>query len=726
MAETTPPSAGSNYYLRPLNENVNRLAYENNFINIAAAEPSLGVPSDFSYYNNSTTYYFPVIAVADNYGDSRKFTNKCNDFVYFNGNIGVGTATPSEKLTILGGLSASNKLTIGLAHVNGTYYSSILGGAGNTVSGEYSSIVGGTGNTVLSAYSYIGGGFLNIVQSPNSIIVGGTQNYICGIASNINGGAHNIIEAAVSNINGGDYNTITVNADCSVISGGLNNTVSGYLSNINGGQNNLIGSNANHSTISSGYYNAIESCFSSIGGGSCNYTSGVYTSINGGYKNEILESNGSAIVNGSCNLITGFDNVNNFIGNGICNQILDSDQSFIGTGVKNKIDGSSISGIVYGNCNLACNVRCSFIGAGSNNTMCESFASSLVGGYYNRIYGPSYNFIGGGYLNNICGINAGITHGICNKIGGYMASFGSTILGGCLNVIDSNVVGGYLESAYYFCNNIIAGGEENVIVNSNCSSVLGGSCNNIRFSNRSSILGGNNNFLLSSTNTFILASNTSVTSINDTTFVENLSVLRSITSPTRFTENVTMQKNLVVFGTISALSGIVSVATTVAETSTLKIENYGIGPALTVFQDLNYPISHFKTNQNTFAFYIGNTPANPIDGNLANIGINTNTPNEELTVNGSISSNSVLYVSGGNSEIWNKSSLKAITSIGDNINTSYIIYHNFNSTDILTQVVDNLTSSVVYPLITYTSLSTVRISFANLPSSSQYKVILRN
>jgi hypothetical protein len=727
MAEiTTIPSLGSNYYLRPLDENVNRLSYEHNFINIAAAEPSLGVPSTYSFAEPNIKYYFPVISIADNYNDSRKFTNKCADFVYYNNNIGIGTSTPNEKLTILGSVSASQKLTIGLAQINDTDYSSILGGIGHTLVGNYSTVVGGTGNMVLSSYSYIGGGFLNKIEAPNSLIVGGTQNYICGTASNINGGAHNVIEAIGANINGGDYNCITDTGGCSNISGGYNHTISGYASNINGGQNNTIDIEGHHSSISSGYYNLVETIFSNIVGGACNsiLSNSGYSSIVGGVLNQIsIESLASTIVGGVSNTVSDYS-CYSVIAGGRCNTASSAYHQFIGSGFRNTTN--SFYGSIVGGCRN-CNDFSSyaFVGGGEQNCITSSRSSVLVGGFINRILEGGYNSILGGAANNICGSASGIVSGVCNRIGGYMGMCGATILGGFCNTVDTNLLssGGTYQLRLF---SSVLGGCQNTIVNSDRSSIVNGFNNNLRFSTGSSIIGGSNNFLLSSNNSFILTSNARVTGINDTTFVNNLSVLGEITSPTIFTEQSQFNKDLLVYGAISALSGIVSISTTFAETSSLTIENYGIGPALSVFQDGNYPISYFKTNQNTYALYISNTPLNPLDGNQANIGINTQTPNEELTVNGSISSNSIIYVSGGNSDIWNKSSLKSVTSIGDNINTSFTIYHYFNTFDVITQVIDNITSNVVYPLVNYTSLSSIKISFANLPSASQYKVIIRN
>jgi hypothetical protein len=573
-----PTSLGSNFYLNPLDEKINLLAYRYNFLNIKSAEPSLGIPVSSRYALQNQVYYFPIITNASTYIDSRRFSNSNNTLVYFNDNIGIGSQFPEEKLTVVGNISGTQNIVIGENNFSNSSSSSILAGAGNCVLSEYSTIGGGQSNSICadSSYSYIGAGFLNQINAPSGLISGGTQNIICGNSSSIGGGGHNTICAAGSNINGGNYNLIESSADNSSITGGSNNTVSGYASIINGGFNSC--NTGDFSTVSGGYKNLTESGFGSVVGGYCNTASGYY--------------------------------------------------------------GSFVSG---GGCNKT-----------------QSNSNSILGGY-------------------------------CNTASGDY----SVILGGCQN-----------NTMYSYAN------------------ILGG-LNNKNFGYTSSILGGQNN-QLSANNSFILGSNIVVPAgFVDTTFVENLSVLRDITSDINITGNVKIQKNLLVYGSISALSGLTNIASQTVTTSSLRIENYGVGPALYVFQDLDYPISEFVSNQLSTVFYIGNTPANPLDGTTGFIGINTNTPNVELTVNGSISSTGIIYASGGNSEEWNRSSAKAITSIGNNVNTSFVYFHNLNTRDIITQVYDNSSYEVVYPSIANTSTNSITILFATAPTSNQYRIVVR-
>ena len=83
--------------------------------------------------------------------------------------------------------------------------------------------------------------------------------------------------------------------------------------------------------------------------------------------------------------------------------------------------------------------------------------------------------------------------------------------------------------------------------------------------------------------------------------------------------------------------------TVISTTSSLEITNTGTTPALKVTQRGNSDIALFKDNNNTSL----------IIKEGGNVGIGTDTPNEKFTVNGSISSNSIIYDEIGNSKKWN-------------------------------------------------------------------------
>jgi hypothetical protein len=352
MASQEPPSVASNFYLKKLDSTTNNVAYNYNFIDIKSVEPSLGVPSVYTYANPICAYYFPLITNGVNYSDSRRMSNSNNTLVYFNNNIGIGTNIPNKKLTVSGTISGTNNIIIGNNNISNSAYSSILGGnintigssacnstigsgSNNIINGCNSFIGSGTNNTILSAYGYIGGGFFNQVNNSSGLIFGGTSNIVNGNASNINGGGHNIINGASSNINGGTYNII--DGDYNVIAGGIFNHTDQTSSNINGGMCNnatnqfstIAGGRYNTSSgfganIAGGTNNTASGCSSVVAGGYCNTASGNYSTSSGGYSNTI-SGNYSSIINGKNNEVSG--DYSSIIGGQ--NNLLNSNNSFI-------------------------------------------------------------------------------------------------------------------------------------------------------------------------------------------------------------------------------------------------------------------------------------------------------------------------------------------------------------------------------------------------------------
>ena len=101
--------------------------------------------------------------------------------------------------------------------------------------------------------------------------------------------------------------------------------------------------------------------------------------------------------------------------------------------------------------------------------------------------------------------------------------------------------------------------------------------------------------------------------------------------------------DLVITGDLSILGASTIIETNISTTSALQITNTGTDIALTVTQNGNSDVAKFIDDGNTVL----------VLKNGGNVGIKTETPNVELTVNGSISSNSVIYDKFGNSDEWN-------------------------------------------------------------------------
>lgn len=97
--------------------------------------------------------------------------------------------------------------------------------------------------------------------------------------------------------------------------------------------------------------------------------------------------------------------------------------------------------------------------------------------------------------------------------------------------------------------------------------------------------------------------------------------------------DVSASGNLTVTGNLSVLGNSTSIETTVSVASAMSITNVGTGPALTVTQTGANDIATFYDDANT-ALIVK-------DG--GNVGINTATPNEKLTVSGNISASGNIY-----------------------------------------------------------------------------------
>ena len=104
--------------------------------------------------------------------------------------------------------------------------------------------------------------------------------------------------------------------------------------------------------------------------------------------------------------------------------------------------------------------------------------------------------------------------------------------------------------------------------------------------------------------------------------------------------------NVLIYGTLSALSGLEFITTKATTTSSLSIVNVGIGPALYVEQDGFYDIARFVDREGGIVLNVGNItpPAPGTNGGV--IGIRTDFPNHTLTVVGTFSASSDVYTDG--------------------------------------------------------------------------------
>ena len=141
----------------------------------------------------------------------------------------------------------------------------------------------------------------------------------------------------------------------------------------------------------------------------------------------------------------------------------------------------------------------------------------------------------------------------------------------------------------------------------------------------------------------------------------------------------TFQDSVTIFGNLSVEGTTTQLDTQVYVTSALSITNTGTGPALVVTQTGSQPVAQFFDEVGHTALYVEGVAAKP-----GWVGIGNSSPNVALTVSGSISalsamyvcqnatiggsasvygilsSSAVVYASGGNSDQWNS-----------NFNTTY-------------------------------------------------------
>ena len=114
-----------------------------------------------------------------------------------------------------------------------------------------------------------------------------------------------------------------------------------------------------------------------------------------------------------------------------------------------------------------------------------------------------------------------------------------------------------------------------------------------------------------------------------------------ITGDVKIQGNGIIQQNLTIFGNLSTLGDISYLDTHVTVTSSMDITNIGTGPALTVTQTGQQPVAIFYDEIGHTALYVEGTFGKP-----GWVGIGNNNPNVALSVSGSISALSSLYVQG--------------------------------------------------------------------------------
>ncbi len=356
-----------------------------------------------------------------------------DDAVYQQGNVGIGTDSPSVPLQVDG--------------------SGHFGFDGNEASGENSFVTGGDSaspNIAEARGSFVGGGESNEVTWNNSAVVAGRDSFINQSSGFIGGGENNqVISAGFrAAVVGGVDNTAASGA--AFIGGGENNTASSPLSFIGGGENNEAG--GQRSAVAGGSSNTATAWDVFIGGGTDNDASGTRSAVVGGNSNDATDFNAfigggwqnqangqrSAVVGGGENEVS---ELHAFIGGGEQNTASE-ENAFVGGGRLNEASGRH-SAVVGGNSSNATDLN-AFIGGGFSNEAGES-NSAVVGGAGNDATDANA-FVGGGLLNEASGARSAVLGGNSNDATDANAFIG----GGWDNEASgerSAVVGGFNNTA---------------------------------------------------------------------------------------------------------------------------------------------------------------------------------------------------------------------------------------------------------------------------------------
>jgi hypothetical protein len=237
------------------------------------------------------------------------------------GNVGIGTTSPTSKLHVVGDAVLTGQLlggdyTVGTVatatqaniSITNNHTATVNSGIVITPKGTGAFILGpkpdgtstgggarGAGavdlqmsrtNAALFAegnYSAIGGGSSNWSPGVNSVIGGGINNSVLGLNATIGGGNSNVARDSHSGIGGGATNTCASGGTYAFIGGGQSNTVSGTWSAVLGGQSNT--SSAAHSVVCGGFTNASSAPYSFTGGGFNHVCNGYASAIAGGDTN---------------------------------------------------------------------------------------------------------------------------------------------------------------------------------------------------------------------------------------------------------------------------------------------------------------------------------------------------------------------------------------------------------------------------------------------------------
>ncbi|NIP23833.1 MAG: hypothetical protein GWN67_03565, partial [Phycisphaerae bacterium] len=211
-------------------------------------------------------------------GDSDWTISGSDMYSAVSGNVGIGTTSPSAKLTVDGailregsmmwGSNAHTHINLGTASDTGTdsfnySYATVSGGNVNTAGATYATVGGGELNTSFAEYATVSGGRKNNASGLYATVAGGWENTANGeYGATVAGGRDNTSSGFYSAVGGGWENTASNDYD--TVGGGNSNTASGYWSTVSGGSGNTA--SGNFGTIAGGRDNTASGHYSFAAG----------------------------------------------------------------------------------------------------------------------------------------------------------------------------------------------------------------------------------------------------------------------------------------------------------------------------------------------------------------------------------------------------------------------------------------------------------------------------